>query len=164
MIETVDESEIEDIEMEEKSDQNMNDLECKANIVDTNSQYNSSTDGFVRVFVKKQGKDISDQNMSDFGASNLKKEKIVIIKSDFDSITMQPKTEEFVNDYFENFKKNPWEVENLTEFLVYQCPQCEFMCKEACEFYSHAIEYHKEARDVFYKVLNKKWTQPDQFP
>ena len=49
---------------------------------------------------------------------------------------------------------NPWEVENLKEFQHYHCPQCNFTCKEECEFYSHAVETHKQARIIFYKDSN----------
>ena len=46
---------------------------------------------------------------------------------------------------------NPWKVKNLKEFLRYHCPQCDFTCKEESEFYSHAVETHKQARIIFYK-------------
>ena len=46
---------------------------------------------------------------------------------------------------------NPWQVENLQEFLYYHCPQCEFTSKELIEFYSHAVENHQQARIEFCK-------------
>ena len=49
---------------------------------------------------------------------------------------------------------NPWQVENLQEFLYYHCPQCEFTSKELIEFYSHAVENHEQARIEFCKDYN----------
>ena len=49
---------------------------------------------------------------------------------------------------------NPWQVENLQEFLYYHCPQCEFTSKELVEFYSHAVENHQQARIEFCKDSN----------
>ena len=49
---------------------------------------------------------------------------------------------------------NPWQVENLQEFLYYHCPQCEFTSKELIEFYSHAVENHEQARVEFCKDSN----------
>ena len=49
---------------------------------------------------------------------------------------------------------NPWEVDNLQEFLFYHCPECDFINKEESEFYSHAVESHVQARAIFYKDSN----------
>ena len=49
---------------------------------------------------------------------------------------------------------NPWNVSDLSDFLRYCCPECDYKCEEVHSFCNHAIEEHENSR-----VLIKK----DQF-
>lgn len=44
-------------------------------------------------------------------------------------------------------KTNPWEVENLDEYLNYCCPECDHKSKTKGLFISHAFSSHPEAKD-----------------
>jgi hypothetical protein len=44
-------------------------------------------------------------------------------------------------------KTNPWEVENLDEYLNYCCPECDHKSKTKGLFINHAFSSHPEAKD-----------------
>ena len=47
---------------------------------------------------------------------------------------------------------NPWMVENVSEFLNYCCPECDFKEKSLHLFSDHALENHKKAYALFGEV------------
>ena len=47
---------------------------------------------------------------------------------------------------FSNKIKNPWAVSSLKEFLMYNCPECDFKVKQEFGFYEHAIKSHTKAQ------------------
>ena len=46
---------------------------------------------------------------------------------------------------------NPWNVSDLSDFLRYCCPECDYRCEQVHSFCNHAIEEHENA-----KVLIRK--------
>ena len=52
--------------------------------------------------------------------------------------------------------KNPWLVENITDFIYFCCPECDIHVKTENLFKEHALEKHVLAKDFFMKnkVLN----------
>ena len=44
---------------------------------------------------------------------------------------------------------NPWAVSNASIFLQYNCPECEFKCKEIATFSTHALEHHERSKILF---------------
>ena len=47
---------------------------------------------------------------------------------------------------------NPWNVSDLSLFLRYCCPECEYKCEEAHFFCDHALDFHKNSN-----VLLENW-------
>ena len=69
-------------------------------------------------------------------------------------------------------KKNPWQVESIQAFSIFQCPECRFDSKEEEIFQDHAIENHPLSFVLFGKEfkkeqfdeieeLNDNWTETD---
>ena len=78
--------------------------------------------------------------------------KSFIIKSSIEPGNHIDETEE----NSENLNNNPWKVCNLQEFLRFHCPACGFLSQDLNEFYSHAIENHEKAKEIWSKgVLSK---------
>ena len=44
---------------------------------------------------------------------------------------------------------NPWHSNNLEDYLYYNCQECDLKTKDQVEFYSHAIQNHVRAKEVF---------------
>ena len=44
---------------------------------------------------------------------------------------------------------NPWHSNNLEDYLYYCCQECDVKTKDHVEFYSHAIQNHVQAKEVF---------------
>ena len=51
---------------------------------------------------------------------------------------------------------NPWEVENLEEFLYYWCPECDDRHQTRELFLQHAFEKHQNSRECLLKFLVKQ--------
>ena len=49
---------------------------------------------------------------------------------------------------------NPWMVDNVSVFLNYCCPECDFKEKNLKLFSNHALENHEEALVLFEEVLS----------
>ena len=49
---------------------------------------------------------------------------------------------------------NPWMVDNVSVFLNYCCPECDFKAKTLKLFSNHALENHEEALVLFEEELN----------
>ena len=47
----------------------------------------------------------------------------------------------------EEMEDNPWNVENLEEFLYFCCPECDLKDQSKTEFLQHALEQHPKAKD-----------------
>ena len=47
---------------------------------------------------------------------------------------------------------NPWNVPNVSVFLKYSCPECDYMCKTLSLFENHAIKKHELSRNFFAKI------------
>ena len=47
---------------------------------------------------------------------------------------------------------NPWNVSDLSLFLRYCCPECDYKCEEAHLFCEHALDFHKKSN-----VLLENW-------
>ena len=47
---------------------------------------------------------------------------------------------------------NPWEVENVTAFVYYNCPECVYRCKDETSFQDHAVHNHPQSVVLFSKV------------
>ena len=43
--------------------------------------------------------------------------------------------------------ENPWNVENLEEFLYFCCPECDLKDQSKIEFLQHALEQHPKAKE-----------------
>ena len=52
--------------------------------------------------------------------------------------------------------ENPWQVENLQEFLYYCCPQCDLKVKDCQDFVQHALIEHQKAREILLKDDSKE--------
>ena len=44
---------------------------------------------------------------------------------------------------------NPWEVSNVSEFLKYCCPECEFSDGNLENFQKHALDSHEQSKSLF---------------
>ena len=44
---------------------------------------------------------------------------------------------------------NPWDVENASVFLKYNCPECDQKCQNLSDFKDHAIQNHEKAKVLF---------------
>ena len=42
---------------------------------------------------------------------------------------------------------NPWQVDNIQEFYILKCPECDFMHKEESDFQNHAVENTRLLRE-----------------
>ena len=42
---------------------------------------------------------------------------------------------------------NPWNVENLEEFLYFCCPECDLKDQSKIEFLQHALDHHPKAKE-----------------
>ena len=49
---------------------------------------------------------------------------------------------------------NPWQVEDVSVFLEYFCPECEYRHKSLQSFQQHALENHKNASGLFLNQNN----------
>ena len=47
----------------------------------------------------------------------------------------------------ENITENPWDVENLEEFLYFCCPECDLKDSSKMNFLQHALEQHPNAKE-----------------
>ena len=47
----------------------------------------------------------------------------------------------------ENITENPWNVENLEEFLYFCCPECNLKDPSKMNFLQHALEQHPKAKE-----------------
>ena len=60
--------------------------------------------------------------------------------SDEDNVVVSSLKHETEIDFF-----NPWNVSDLSVFLRYCCPECDFKCEETNLFYDHAIDQHENS-------------------
>ena len=44
--------------------------------------------------------------------------------------------------------ENPWQVQNLEEFLYYCCPECDVKSKDTQSFIEHALTNHEQAQQL----------------
>ena len=75
-----------------------------------------------------------------------------ICESEFDQNADFTKHIQSVHEVKENFnekKHNPWEVENVSVFLKYHCPECEFNDCSLGIFTDHALTNHENATILF---------------
>ena len=49
----------------------------------------------------------------------------------------------------DHWQDNPWAVTNFTEFLMFNCPECEFKTKEEVKLMSHGLQTHTNAKEYF---------------
>ena len=49
----------------------------------------------------------------------------------------------------DNWKDNPWAVKNFKDFLMFNCPECEFKTKEELKLMCHGLEKHINAKEYF---------------
>ena len=63
---------------------------------------------------------------------------------------------------------NPWNVNDASEFLRYQCPECQFQSRTLDKFSGHAVLNHIKASKLFRnvkpnkKVANDAWEELNQ--
>ena len=52
---------------------------------------------------------------------------------------------------FQNFENefNPWAVENVSAFLKYLCPECDFNDSDLSFFANHAVVNHRKSTVLF---------------
>ena len=51
---------------------------------------------------------------------------------------------------------NPWNVSDLSVFLRYCCPECDFKCEEAHLFCDHAIDHHENSSTLLKYSLDEE--------
>ena len=51
---------------------------------------------------------------------------------------------------------NPWNVSDLSIFLRYCCPECDFKCEEAHLFCDHAIDHHENSSTLLKYSLDEE--------
>ena len=59
--------------------------------------------------------------------------------------------------------KNPWLTEDVSDFLNYCCPECDFKHKDLKSFSNHALENHSHAADCI-GIKNFKIEKIDEPP
>ena len=57
---------------------------------------------------------------------------------------------------YDDIKTNPWEVEDLDDFLYFCCPECDEREKSKELFLQHALEQHPRSKDHHPRYLIKK--------
>ena len=112
---------------------------------------------FVKPKVSKEPVNLNENtnfNLVETQAMELEVEgKSFIIKSSIEPGNHNAETEE----NSENLNNNPWKVCNLQEFLRFHCPACGFLSQDLNDFYSHAIENHEKAKEIWSKgVLSEQ--------
>ena len=60
----------------------------------------------------------------------------------------------------ENYETSPWSVQDLSEFLNYCCPECDFKDKNVQIFSDHAVGNHKDS-NIFFGIENKLITSAE---
>ena len=50
---------------------------------------------------------------------------------------------------------NPWQVDNIQEFYVLKCPECNFIHQEESSFQEHAVENHPLSAEFFGKKTDE---------
>ena len=62
--------------------------------------------------------------------------------------------------------ENPWNVENLEEFLYFCCPECDLKDQSKMQFLQHALNQHPNAKGSVQKFIIKEETFEDseEFP
>ena len=84
-------------------------------------------------------------------------------KTEDDAISfIQPEPDETKNQEkeIEVWKDNPWAVTNFKEFLMFNCPECDFKTKEEVKLMSHGLQTHTNAKEYF-KTNPTIYTQHD---
>ena len=51
---------------------------------------------------------------------------------------------------------NPWNVPDLSLFLRYCCPECDYKCEEAHLFCEHALDFHRNSNVLLENLRDKK--------
>ena len=51
---------------------------------------------------------------------------------------------------------NPWNVSDLSVFLRYCCPECDYKCEEAHLFCEHALDFHRNSNVLLENLRGKK--------
>ena len=72
----------------------------------------------------------------------------ILAEPDVDHLTT-PKSDPEYEFSDELYYENPWNVSNLKDFLVYQCPECDFQSPKEVPFFSHAFSEHSQAKSYF---------------
>ena len=83
-----------------------------------------------------------------FLALDLDNEKIKPLKIDFSSKVLPSL----------NISNNPWNVSSVSDFLNYNCPECEFKSIELDGFCQHATEKHELSKILFGDKINSDIT------
>ena len=73
-------------------------------------------------------------------------------ESNYSNIQVKHEAETEENYNESNFSVNPWDVSNLSIFLKYCCPECDFKNELYEEFSGHALENHVLATTLFVKA------------
>ena len=56
----------------------------------------------------------------------------------------------------ETIFSNPWNVSDLSLFLRYCCPECDYKCEEAHSFCEHALDFHKNSNVLLENLRDEK--------
>ena len=51
---------------------------------------------------------------------------------------------------------NPWNVSDLSLFLRYCCPECDYKCEGAHLFCEHALDFHRNSNVLLENLRDKK--------
>ena len=60
-------------------------------------------------------------------------------------------SDEKMETNIDDWTGNPWAVGHTKEFLMYNCPECEFKDKEEIKLLSHGLQNHSKAKEYFEK-------------
>ena len=55
-----------------------------------------------------------------------------------------------------NSERNPWEVENVEDFLYFCCPECDVKNHSRDHFLKHAFDQHPKSKEYLEKLEVKK--------
>ena len=53
-------------------------------------------------------------------------------------------------------ERNPWEVENVEDFLYFCCPECDVKNHSRDHFLKHAFDQHPKSKEYLEKLAVKK--------
>ena len=68
------------------------------------------------------------------------------------------------DDLDDGLKHNPWSVENVDQFLFYNCPECDNKTQSKSVFINHAYLNHPRARQVLPQIDEDLGTAEEYIP